>query len=166
MYGTTEFAIDCSTGQLYTVGDVDVVPINLFGGIPDEDFDGKATESTWLPSQIPQAMSMPITEIPTSTLATLITPDSVPLPTPRIPVTHLEEGDVSTSISTLSESSMVPPHFYINRVNVRATSSVSSLDEGEGIPNGDDYERAVHWIGKINRKVTTLIKNWNEEVFC
>ena len=63
MYGTTEFAIDQSTGQLY-IGDVDVLPINLFGGIPDEDVNGKTTKSIWLPPQTPQAMSTPITEIP------------------------------------------------------------------------------------------------------
>ena len=34
MYGTTDFAIDRSTGQLYKIGDLDVTPINLFGGIP------------------------------------------------------------------------------------------------------------------------------------
>ena len=125
-------------------------------------------ETTWLPSQIPQAMSTPITEIPISTPITPTIEDSVPLPTPRIPVTQPEERSVSTSTSTLSGSSVVPPHFNINRVNVRATSSVSTLEEGEGILNDDEYERAVHRIGKIN-KIATLIKNWNEEsktVFC
>ena len=143
MYGMTEFAIVHSTGQLYTVSDMDVVPINVFGGIPDEDVDRKTTESTWLPPQTSQAMSMPITEIPKSTLAALVTQDSVSLPTPRISVTHLEDGDVSTSTSTLSEPSVVPPHFNINRVNVRLALSVSSLEEGEGIINDEEYERAV-----------------------
>ena len=35
MYGTMDFAIDQTTGQLYKIGDLDVTPINLFGGIPD-----------------------------------------------------------------------------------------------------------------------------------
>ena len=48
-------------------------------------------------------------------------------------------------------------------VNVRAASSVSSLEEGEGIINDDEYERAVCRIGKINKKIATLIKNWNKE---
>ena len=52
MYGTIEFAIDQTTGQLYKIGDIDVTPINLFGGIPDEDLNGQATESTWLPPKI------------------------------------------------------------------------------------------------------------------
>ena len=46
---------------------------------------------------------------------------------------------------------------------MRATSSVSSLEEGEGILNDDEYERAVCRVEKINKKITTLIKNWNEE---
>ena len=44
-----------------------------------------------------------------------------------------------------------------------AASSVSSLEESEGIINDDEYERAVCRIGKINKKITTLIRNWNEE---
>ena len=46
MYGTTEFAIDRSSGQLYKIGDVDVTPVNLFGGIPDEDLCEGDIEST------------------------------------------------------------------------------------------------------------------------
>ena len=46
---------------------------------------------------------------------------------------------------------------------MRAASSVSSLEEGEGIINDDEYERAVHRIEKINKKITTLVRNWNEE---
>ena len=44
-----------------------------------------------------------------------------------------------------------------------AASSVSSLEEGEGIINIDEYERAVHRIEKINKKITILVRNWNEE---
>ena len=46
---------------------------------------------------------------------------------------------------------------------MRAASSVSSLEEGEGIVNDDEYECAVHRLQKINWKITTLIKNWNKE---
>ena len=46
---------------------------------------------------------------------------------------------------------------------MRAASSVSSLEEGEGIINDDEYERAVCRIEKINKKITTLVRNWNEE---
>ena len=44
-----------------------------------------------------------------------------------------------------------------------AASSVLSLEEGEGIINDDEYERVVRRIEKINKKITILVKNWNEE---
>ena len=159
MYGTIEFAIDRTTGQLYMVGDIDVTPINLFGGIPDEDLNGKTTESTWLPPKTPQAMSMPITDVPGSAPPMLVTQDSVPLPTPRLSTTHQEERGTSTSSSTLSDLPTTSPFFNMNRVNARAASSVSSLEEGEGIINDDEYERAVRRIEKINKKITTLVRN-------
>ena len=102
MYGTIEFAIDQTTGQLYTIGDIDVTQINLFRGIADEDLNGQATESTWLPLKMPQAMSTPISDVPGSVPPMLMTQDSVPLPTPRIPTTCQEERGTSTSSSTLS----------------------------------------------------------------
>ena len=143
--------------------EMDVSSINLFGGIPDEDASGKSTESTWLPPQEPQAMSTPITEIPKSTPTTMVTQDRVPLLTPMILVSHPKEGETSTSSSTLSDPSVKVPLKKINSANVRATSSVSSLEEGEGIVNNDEYERAIRRMGKINKKIVTLIKNWNEE---
>ena len=162
MYGTIEYATDRTTGQLYMIGDIDVTPINLFGGIPDEDLKEKTTESTWLPPKMPQAMSIPITEIPGGTSSTPMTQDSVPLPTPKLPITHQEERRTSTSSSTHSNPPTIAPLFNINRANVGAASSVLSLDEGEGIIN-DEYERAVHRIEKINKKITILVRNWNEE---
>ena len=94
------------------VGDIDVTPINLFGGIPDEDLDGKTTESTWLPPKTPQAMSTPITEGPGSALPIPMTQDSVSLPTPRLSITHQEERGTSTSYSTLSN-----PPTMVQRTN-------------------------------------------------
>ena len=151
-YSTIEFAIDRTTGQLYMIGDIDITPINLFGGIPDEDLNGQATESTWLPLKMPQAMSTPISDVPRSVLPMLMTQDSVPLPTPRIPMMHQEERGTSTSSSTLSNPPTTSLLFNINRANVRAASSVSSSEEGEGIINDDEYERAIHRIEKINKK--------------
>ena len=92
-----------------------------------------------------------------------MTQDSVPLPTPGLPITHQEERGTSTSSSTHSDPPPIAPLFNINRANVEAASSVSSLDEGEGIVNDDEYERAVCWIEKINKKITILVRNWNEE---
>ena len=163
MYGTIEYAIDRTTGQLYMIENIDVTPINLFGGIPDEDLKEKTTESTWLPPKTPQAMSTPITEIPGGTSSTPMTQDSVPLPTPKLPITQQEERGTSTSSSVHSNPPTIAPLFNINRDNVGAASSVSSLDEGEGIINDDEYERAVHQIEKINKKITILVRNWNEE---
>ena len=145
------------------VRDIDVTTINLFGGIPDEDLNGKTRESTWLPPKTPQAMSTLITEVPGSTLPILITQDSVPLPTPKLLITHQEERGTSTSSSTHSNPPTTSPLFNINRVNVGAASSVSSLEEGEGIINDDEHERAVHRKEKINKKITILVRNWNEE---
>ena len=163
MYGTIEYAIDRTTGQLHMVGDIDVILINLFGGIPDEDLKEKTTESTWIPPKKPQAMSTPITQIPGSISSISMTQDSVPLPTPRLSITHQEERRTSTSSSTHSDPPLIASLFNINRANVEAASSVLSLDEGEGIVNDDEYERAVHRIEKINKKITILVKNWNEE---
>ena len=150
-------------GQLYMVGDIDVTLINLFGGIPDEDFKEKTTESTWIPPKKPQAMSTPITEIPGNISSISMTQDSMPLSTPRLPITHQEERRTSISSSTHSDPPPIAPLFNINRANVEAASSVLSLDEGEGIVNDNEYERAVCRIEKINKKITILVKNWNEE---
>ena len=92
-----------------------------------------------------------------------MTQDSVPLPTPKLPITHQEERGTSTSSSTHSNPPTIAPLFNINRVNVGAASSFSSLGEGEGIINDDEYERAVCQIEKINKKITILVRNWNEE---
>ena len=144
------------------VGDIDVTPINLFGGIPDKDLKEKTAESNWIPPKTPQAMSTPITEIPGSISSTTMTQDSVPLPTPRLPITHQKETRrTSTSSSTHSNPPTTAPLFNINRANVGAASSVLSLEEG--IVNDDEYERAVGRIEKINKKVTILVRNWNEE---
>ena len=108
-------------------------------------------------------MSTPISDVPGSVPPMLMTQDSVPLPTPRIPMTCQEERGTSTSSSTLSNPPTTSLLFNINRANVRAASSVSSLEEGEGIINDDEYERAVRRIEKINKKITTLVRKWNEE---
>ena len=163
MYGTIEFVIDRTTGQLYMIGDIDITPINLFGGIPDEDLNGQVTESTWLLLKMPQAMSTLISDVPRSVPPMLMPQDSVPLPTPRIPTMCQEERGTSTSSSTLSNPPTTSSLFNINRTHVKAASSVSSLEEGGGIINDDEYERAVHRIEKINKKITTLVRNWNEE---
>ena len=49
MYDTSEYVIDRNTGQLYTIGYIDVTPINMYGGIPNDEVNGQALESTLVP---------------------------------------------------------------------------------------------------------------------
>ena len=142
---------------------MDVTPINLFGGIPDEDLHEQATGSMMSLLKTPQAMSTPITEIPRSILTELIMKDSIPLPTPMIPTTSQEEKKLMSDTDVTDDIPATAPIFNLNRANVQAASSVSSLDEGKGIINDDKYERAIQRLEKINKKITTLVKNWNEE---
>ena len=37
------------------------------------------------------------------------------------------------------------------------------MDEAEGIVNDDEYEKAIQRLEKKNKKITTLMKNRNEE---
>ena len=82
-------------------------------------------------------MSTPVTEVPRSSKNTTVPQDSVPLP--RMSTIQQEE-ETWTSSSTLSDPSMLTPPFNVNQANMRAASSVSSLEEGEGIINDDEYE--------------------------
>ena len=163
MYCTTDFAIDRSTGQLYKIEDVDVTPINLFGGITDEDLCEYATESTRSLLKMPSAMSTPITDVPRSISIEALMKDSIPLPSPMIPTTSQEEREPRSSSDVTDDVSPVAPIFNLNGANVQVASSVSSLNEGEGIVNDDEYEKAIQRLEKINKKITTLLKNWNEE---
>ena len=150
MYGTTDFAIDRSTGQLHKIGDLDVTPINLFGGIPDEDSHEQVTESTRSLLKMPQAMSTPITDVPMNVPTEVITKDSIPLPTPMIPTTSQEERKPRSNTDITDDISPAAPIFNLNRANVQVASSVSSLDEGEGIVNDDEYDKAIQRLEKIN----------------
>ena len=163
MYGTMDFAIDQSTGQLYKIGDWDVTPINLFGGIPDKNLHDQAVVSMRPLLKTPQAMSTPITEVPRSVPTELIKEDSIPLPTPMIPTASQEERKLRSDTDITDEVPSATPIFNLNRANVQVASSVSSMDEGEGIVNDDEYEKAIQRLEKINKKITTLVKNWNEE---
>ena len=63
MYGTLEYTIDRNTRQLYAIGDIDVTPINVYGGIPDDEVNGQVLESTLVPPKTPHATLTPITEV-------------------------------------------------------------------------------------------------------
>ena len=163
MYGTMDFAIDRSTGQLYKMGDLDVTPINLFGGIPDENLHEQATESMRSLLKTPQAMSTPIMEIPRSVPTKVKMKDSISLPTPMISTASQEERKLMSDTDVTDDVPSAAPVFNLNRANVQVASSVSSLDEGEGIITTDEYEKAIQRLEKINKKISTLVKNWNEE---
>ena len=105
MYGTTEFAIDRSTGQLYKIGDVDVTPVNLFGGIPDEHLREDDVEAMTSLLEKPQAMSTPITDVPRNALLKTVTKDNMPLPTPMIISISQEEGRTKSSTTVAEDVS-------------------------------------------------------------
>ena len=163
MYGTMDFAIDRSTGQLYKMGDLGVTPINLFGGIPDQNLHEQATESTRSLLKTPQAMSTPIMKISRSIPTEVKMKDSIPLPTPVISTTSQEERKHMSGTDVTDDIPSAAPIFNLNRANIQVASSVSSLDEGEGIITADEYEKAIRRVEKINKKISTLVKNWNEE---
>ena len=117
MDGTLEYAIDRNTGQLYMIGDIDVTPINVYGGITDDKVNGQAPESTLVPPKTPQAISTPITEAPRSIEEAVIPRSRAPLPTPRMATIHQEE-ESWTSSSTFSELSGSAPMFNLHRANV------------------------------------------------
>ena len=159
LYGTTEFAIDRSTGQLYKIGDVDVTPVNLFGGIPDERLRENDVETTTPLLKKPQAMSDTSKNVSFETE----TKDKMPLPgSMSTPKSQIEER-TRNGMSVVEDVSSGTPIFNLNRANVQVASSVSSLEEGEGIANGDEYEKAVCRLEKINKKISVLLRNWNEE---
>ena len=163
LYGTTEFAIDQSTGQLYKIGDVDVTPVNLFGGIPDECLRENDVETMTPLLRKPQAMSTPITDTSRNVPFETEMKDNRPLPSSmRTQISQVEER-TKNGMSVVEDVSSETPIFNLNRVNVQVASSVSSLEEGEGIANGDEYEKAVHRLEKINKKISILLQNWNEE---
>ena len=79
-----------------------------------------------------------------------------------IPTTSQEERKLMSDTDVTDDVPSAAPIFNLNRANIQAASPVSSLDEGEGIVNDDEYERAIRRLEKINKKITTLVKNWNE----
>ena len=154
LYGTTEFAIDRSTRQLYKIGEVDVTPVNLFGGIPDERLRENDMETSTPLLKKPQAMSTPITDTSRNVSFETETKDNRPLPSSMsIPISQVEER-TKNDMTVVEDVSSKTPVFNLNRANVQVASSVSSLEEGEGIANEDEYEKAVRKLEKINKKIS------------
>ena len=139
-----------------------MTPVNLFGGIPDEDLRGNDVKTTTSLLEKPQAMSTPITDVPRNMSNETIMEGNIPIPTHMIFIPSQEEGRTKSS-TTVEDVPPEGPIFNLNRVNVQVASSVSSLEEGEGIVNEDEYEKAVYRLEKINKKITILLQNWSEE---
>ena len=80
-----------------------------------------------------------------------------------ISTTSQEERKLMSGTDITDDIPSAAPIFNPNRANIQVASSVSSLDEGEDIITDDEYEKAIQRLEKINKKITTLVKNWNEE---
>ena len=140
-----------------------MTPVNLFGGIPGERLHENDMETTTPLLRKPQAMSTPITDTSRNVWFETETKDNRPLPSSmRTPIIQVEER-TKNGMSVVEDVSSETPIFNLNRANVQVASSVSSLEQGEGIVNGDEYEKAVRRLEKINKKISILLKNWNEE---
>ena len=108
-------------------------------------------------------MSTPITDMSRNVSFETETKDNRPLPSSMsIPISQVEER-TKNDMTVVEDVSSETPVFNLNRANVQVASSVSSLEEGEDIANEDEYEKAVHRLEKINKKISILLRNWNEE---
>ena len=165
MYKTKDFAIDRNNGRLYTIIGTSVTPIDLYGALPEDSQNNMPILKT-TPNQlmlpIPQATSTPVTETNIGTPDNSIPRKSIPIPTPaRIPT--LTSRIPSSSSSSLSDRIIEGPEYNKYRAQLEATTSVSSLDEKEGVMTEKEYSSAVKHLEKIAKKTTVLMRNWNAE---
>ena len=56
------------------------------------------------------------------------------------------------------------PEYNKYRAQLEATTSVSSLDEKEGVMTEKKYSSTVKRLEKIANKTVVLIRNWNPKV--
>ena len=111
---------------------------------------------------IPQATSTPVTETNIGTSDNSIPRNSISIPTPaRIPTLNSRMSSLSSS--SLSDGTMEGPEYNKYRAQLEATTSVSSLDENEGVMTEQEYSSAVKRLEKITKKTTILMRNWNAE---
>ena len=165
MYNTKDFAIDRNNGRLYTMIGTSVTPIDLYGVLP-EDSQNNMPILTTTPNQltlpIPQATSTPVTETNIGTPDNSIPRKSILIPTPaRIPTPTSRMP--SSSSSSLSDRILEGPEYNKYRAQLEATTSVSSLDEKEGVMTEQEYSSTVKHLEKITKKTTILMRNWNVE---
>ena len=161
MYNTKDFAIDRNNGRLYTMIGTSVTPIDLYGILPEDSQNNMPilmTTPNQLALPIPQVTSTPVTETNTGTPDNSIPrksiPARIPTPTSRMP---------SLSSSSLSDRTIEGPEYNKYRAQLEATTSVSSLDEKEGVMTEQEYSNTVKRLEKIAKKTTILMRNWNAE---
>ena len=163
MYNTKDFAIDRNNGRLYTMIGTSVTPIDLYGVLP-EDSQNNMPILTTTPNQLilPQATSTPVTETNIGTPDNSLPRKSFPIPTPaRIPTPTSRMP--SSSSSSLSDRIIEGPEYNKYRAQLEATTSVSSLDEKEGVMTEQEYSSAVKHLETIAKKTMILMRNWNAE---
>ena len=165
MYNTKDFAIDRNNGRLYTIIGTSVTPIDLYGALPEDSQHNMpilATTPNQLMLPTPQATSTPVTETDIGTPANSVPRKSIPIPTPvRIPTPTSRVP--SSSSSSLSYRMIEGPEYNKYRAQLEATTSVSSLDEKEGVLTEKECSSAVKRLEKIANKTAVLIRNWNAE---
>ena len=167
MYNTKDFAIDRNNGRLYTMIGTTVTPIDLYGVLPDDSQNNMPNLMT-TPSQlmlpIPQATSTPVTETNIGTPDNSIPRKSIPIPTPAripIPTSRMPSSSSSSLSDGTSDGTMEGPEYNKYRAQLEATTSVSSLDEKEGVMTEQEYSSTVKRLEKITKKTTILMRNWN-----
>ena len=69
----------------------------------------------------------------------------------------------SSSSSSLSDRIIEGPEYNKYRAQLEATTSVSSLDEKEGVMTEQEYTSTAKHLEKITKKTTILMRNWNAE---
>ena len=165
MYNTNDFAVDRNNGRLYTIIGTSVTPIDLYGMLPEDSRNNRPIQTT-TPNQlvlsIPQATSTPVTETNIRTSDNSIPRNSISIPTPARKPT-LNSRMSSLSSSSLSDGTMEGPEYNKYRAQLEATTSVSSLDENEGVMTEQEYSSAVKRLEKITKKTMILMRNWNAE---
>ena len=165
MYNTKDFAIDRNNGRLYTIIGTSVTPIDLYGALP-EDSQNNMPKLMTTPNQLtlttPQATSTPVTETNIGTPANSVPRKSILIPTPvRIPTPTSRVP--SSSSSSLSDRIIEGPEHNKYRAQLEATTSVSGLDEKEGVMTEKEYSSTVKHLEKISNKTAVLMRNWNAE---
>ena len=131
-----------------------------------EDSQNNTPILTTTPNQltlpIPQATSTPVTETNIGTPDNSIPRKSIQIPTlARIPTPTSRIP--SSSSSSLSDRIIEGPEYNKYRAQLEATTSVSSLDEKEGVMTEKEYSSTVKRLEKISKKTTVLMRNWNAE---